>query len=285
MKMISATPPPDESTKKILSETAVAAVLKAGGIQRQGFGNGIQAEIVHPKDLKTAVDRECESVMVDTIRNQFPRHRILAEEGGNLGGEGDYLWIIDPLDGTVNYFHGLHQFCACAACCYLPYGKSLPDNGSSLVDCTLIGAVYAPLMDELYVGISGMGAALNDNPLSLSPNNELSELIIAVSFGKTESGIDRMSDLCRILARKARKLRSFGSAGLDIVQAAYGRLGGVLYRGIHIWDIAAAGIILKEAGGMISAALKPNGTWNMVASASGVHEELVKISSKPKPFL
>jgi fructose-1,6-bisphosphatase/inositol monophosphatase family enzyme len=283
--METTSPPPNVSIIKKLSETAVAAVLRAGQIQRQSFGNDALAEIIHPKDLKMAVDRECESAMVDTIRNQFPGHRILAEEGGNLGGDGDYLWIIDPLDGTVNYFHGLTQFCACAACCHLPYGKPLPQTGRSLVDCTLTGAVYAPLMDELYVGSAGKGATLNDKPISLTPQRGLSELIIAVSFGKTESGIDYMSDLCRILARKARKLRSFGSAGLDIAQVAHGRLGAVIYRGIHIWDIAAAGIILKEAGGMTSAAFKPNGTWNMLASSPGVHQELVKITSVSKPLL
>jgi fructose-1,6-bisphosphatase/inositol monophosphatase family enzyme len=277
--------PPDTSIKKDLSEIAVSAVLKAGKIQRQYFGNESQPEIILPKDLKMAVDRECENAIVDVIRSHFPRHRILAEEGGNLGGDDDYLWIIDPLDGTVNFFHGLSQFCVCVACCYLPADIAVPDNGNTLADCTLVGAIYAPLMDELYVGIAGEGATCNGKMLSCSPHKELSELIIAFSLGKTESGIDRMTDLCRVLARKARKLRSFGSAGLDIVQVASGRLGGVFYRGIHIWDIAAAGIILKEAGGMIKAAVQPNGKWNIIASAPGVHQELVNITSKPEPFV
>jgi fructose-1,6-bisphosphatase/inositol monophosphatase family enzyme len=261
-----------------LSETAVAAALKAGDIQRQQFNKGAPGEIIHPRDIKMAVDLKCEAAIVDTIRKRFPGHRIIAEEGGNLGGNGDYVWIIDPLDGTVNYFHGLPQFCTCVACCYLPYGKELPVTGAELLDCIQVGAVYAPLLDELYVGIASIGAICNGKPLVCGPQKRLAEGIVAVSFGKTDEGIDQMADLCRALARKARKLRSFGCAGLDIAQVAQKRFGGLIYRGIHIWDIAAAGIILKEAGGKLTAAVQPDGTWNMVAANAGVHHELIQLA-------
>jgi myo-inositol-1(or 4)-monophosphatase len=276
----------DTTFKQELLNTAEEAVLRAGRIQRQHFGDGAPPEIILPKDLKMAVDRECEKAIVEVIRSRFPRHRILAEEGGNLGGDGDYLWIIDPLDGTVNFFHGLPQFCACVACCRLPDHKSLPVTGTALVDCTLVGAIYAPLLEELYVGITNGAATCNNKPIASSSYKNLSKLIMALSFGKTDQGIDHMADLARMLARRAGKLRSFGSAGLDIAQVANGRLGGVLYRGIHIWDIAAAGIILKEAGGVISAAVQSNGTWNLLAAAPGVYQELVDIiSTRPEVLL
>jgi len=266
-----------------LSETAAKAVLAAGDIQRKHFGTGVEAELIHPKDLKMVVDRECEEAIVAMIRDRFSRHRILAEEGGDLGGDGDYLWIIDPLDGTVNYFHGLPQFCACVACCYLPKEKPLPAQDADLLDSILVGAVYAPLLDELYVGITGEGATCNGKPIFCSPNKHLSEVIVALSFGKTNAVIDQMAELCRLLARRARKLRSFGSAGLDIVQVAGGRFGGLLYRGIHIWDIAAAGAVLKESGGILTAAVQQDGTWNIIAAAPGINSKLLQIVSVPCP--
>ena len=181
--------PPDAPSATDLAETAETAVRAAGNIQRRIFGTGARGEVIHPRDVKMAVDRECESAIVKVIRDRYPGHRILAEEGGDWGGAGDYLWIIDPLDGTVNYFHGLPQFCACVACCHLPAGEPLPATETALLDCAHVGAVYAPVLNELYLGVAGAGATRNGEPITCGPDTQLSDVIVALSFGKTESGI------------------------------------------------------------------------------------------------
>lgn len=262
-----------------LAETAVLAARVAAGIQTRAFDSELKGEVVHPHDLKTVVDRDCEQGIVDVIRKRYPKHRILAEEGGDLGGSDEYLWIIDPLDGTVNYFHGLPQFCTCIACCRVEPGQPLPTTGSALLASTLVGVVYTPVLDELYVGIAGEGVRRNGRSFVCNSDKPMAEMIVALSFGKTDAGIDRMTRLCRVLARKAQKLRSFGCAGYDLVQVAGSRFGGLLYQGIHIWDVAAAGLILKEAGGYLQANAQPNGTWNLLAATPGVARELNRIVS------
>lgn len=268
-----------QPTFEDLLKTAEAAARAAGEIQRATFEKEAAVDAIHLRDIKLAVDRESENTITDLIEKRFPGHRILGEEGTDQGGSEPYLWIIDPLDGTVNYFHRLPQFCTCIACLKLQKDEPLPDTGEKLFDMGLIGVVYAPMFDEMYAGVSGQGATCNGKPISCGSQNRLADVIVALSFGKTHKGIDRMADLCRVLAKKARKLRSFGSAGFDLARVAADQFGGLLYRGIHIWDIAAGGIILKEAGGKLTAATQPDGTWNMVAAAKGVHDELIKIVS------
>lgn len=260
-----------------LVDTAVQAAVRAGNIQQRAFGNGQNVSYRLPRDLKLEVDRECEAVVVDTIQSRFPGHRILGEEGGEIAGNDDFLWIVDPLDGTVNFFHGIPHFCACVACCRLPAGEPVPVDGRKLLESGLVGVVAAPITGEHYIGVRGQGAMLNGRPLCCSTAEHLKETIVALSFGKSDAAIAAMARTAEKIALNARKVRSWGSAGLDIVQVACGRLGGVVYRGIHLWDVAAAGIILAEAGGRLTAGLQPGGTWNLVAAAPGVHEELRRI--------
>jgi fructose-1,6-bisphosphatase/inositol monophosphatase family enzyme len=260
-----------------LARTAVEAAVRAGDIQIKAFNGSREKSLLQSRDIKMAVDRECENAIVSVIRSRFPEHRILAEEEGDLGGSKDYLWIVDPLDGTVNFFHGLPQFCTCVACCRLPLSAPLPATGKELLDIGLVGVVYAPVMNELYIGMRNIGATLNGKPLNCADVNDLSQTIVALSFGKTDAAIDHMANVAGKIAHRAQKVRSYGCAGLDISFVAGGRLGGSFYRGIHLWDIAAAGIILAEAGGCLEAQRVPNGAWNMLAAPSGLYNELLEI--------
>lgn len=263
-----------ESLLNQLADTAVQAAVRAGDIQRRAFGNVQNTSCRLPRDLKLEVDRKCEAAVVDTIRSRFPGHRILAEEGGEFSGKDDFLWIVDPLDGTVNFFHGIPHFCACVACCHLPAGEPVPVDNRMLLESGLVGVVMAPIAEELYVGIRSRGTTLNGRPVGCGTAERLKETIVALSFGKDDAAIAAMTRTAEKIALSARKVRSWGAAGLDIAQVACGRLGGVVYRGVHLWDVAAAGIVLAEAGGRLTAGLRPEGTWNLVAAAPGVHEEL-----------
>jgi myo-inositol-1(or 4)-monophosphatase len=132
-------------------------------------------------------------------------------------------------------------------------------------------------MNELYVGIRRMGATLNGKSLRCSGADDLSKTVVALSFGKTDASIDTMVAIAGKVARRAQKVRSYGCAGLDISLVAGGRLGGLLYRGIHLWDIAAAGIVLAEAGGCLEAHRQSDGKWNMMAAPPGVCSELMEL--------
>jgi myo-inositol-1(or 4)-monophosphatase len=259
-----------------IADTANQAAGIAGAIQMNAFRSRPQASEVLIRDLKTEVDEQCERAIVDLIRSRFPDHRILGEEGGLSGGQGEYIWIVDPLDGTVNFVHGLPQFCACVACCRTGRdGNGLPRNGRDLMDRAVASAVFSPATGESYLGIRGHGATFNDRPLHCADTGRLSEAIVALSFGKTEAAIDRMTVLAGQLAKMARKIRSYGCAGMDIIQVAHGRLGGLLYRGIQLWDIAAAAVVLVEAGGFLQTEQRTDGKWDLVASVPGVTRELL----------
>jgi len=266
-----------ESQIRAVARVAVEAAVTAGDLQRQVFHSSRRHAKVHHRDIKMEVDRQCERAIVEVIRSWFPEHRILAEEEGELDGGDDYLWIVDPLDGTVNFFHGLPQFCACVACCRAPSGAVPPNEARQLLDAGLTGVVYAPLLDELYVGVHNLGATLNGKPLRCAGAERLADTVVALSFGKTPASIDFMTRTAGRIARRARKVRSYGCAGLDIAFVAGGRLGAVLYQGIQLWDFAAAGIVLAEAGGCLDARQQADGTWNLVGAAAGVHAELLEV--------
>lgn len=273
-------PSPDPAPELLsaIARTAVEAARAAAAVQMRHFRKGAPAARRLTRDVKLEVDRRCEAAVIQVIRARFPAHAILAEEGGAVEGREPFLWVVDPLDGTVNFFHGLPQFCACVACCRLSGDGAPPANAAGLLAGGLVGVVLAPGTGELFTGVRGRGAALDGRPLACSDARALEEAIVALSFGKTEAAIARMGPVAVRLARAARKVRSYGCAGLDIVQVADGRLGGVIYQGLHLWDFAAAGIILAEAGGRLSAAAQPDGTWNVLAAAPGLHEALARIA-------
>jgi myo-inositol-1(or 4)-monophosphatase len=156
-------------------------------------------------------------------------------------------------------------------------GAPLPATGKELLDIGLVGVVYAPVMNELYIGMRNFGATLNGKPLNGINANDLSQSIVALSFGKTDAAIDCMTGIAGKIARRAQKIRSYGCAGLDIAFVAGGRLGGSIYRGIQLWDIAAAAIILAEVGGCMEAHQGPNGTWNMLAAPTGLYNVLLEM--------
>jgi myo-inositol-1(or 4)-monophosphatase len=181
------------------------------------------------------------------------------------------------LDGTVNFFHGFPQFCSCVACCRLPENRQLPADGNELLAAVEVSAVCAPVFGELYLATRGCGAALNGNAVACRDAQRLRDSIVALSFGKTEEGMAHMLEITGRLAPRVRKVRSWGCAGLDILQVAHGRLGALLYRGLHLWDIAAAGLILSEAGGHLQAQRRNGDRWDMVASVPGVRKELMAL--------
>jgi fructose-1,6-bisphosphatase/inositol monophosphatase family enzyme len=276
-----------------IREVAVRAARAAGAVQREHCETRLEVDAAPGHDLKLAVDRLCEEAVVETIRAAFPDHAILAEEGGARPGTGDCTWIIDPLDGTVNYFHGIPYFATCVACYRKTPGSKgtpgenrvFPREADSLGE-PLVGVVYVPPVDELYLGVAGEGATRNGEPVTVSDAAALREVMIATGFGSTDENIRHMQGIGRALVSEVRKIRCLGAAAFDMANVAAGRLTAYYERGIRSWDFAAPNVVLREAGATVEAVEYAPDTWEVLAAAPGVAEALAAVvarSGTPRP--
>lgn len=253
------------STRKIM-DVAVEAAKEAGSYAASHIDK--LKEISHKdgiNNLVTDVDKTSEKMIIERIKSNFPGHSVLAEESGEHAPGGEVKWIIDPLDGTVNYAHGFPIYCV--------------SIGVSINDSITLGVVYDPSRDELFSSIEGGGAFLNGKKIKVSNRRHLQESLIATGFAYNPDG--RVANIAyfKKMLQVAQAVRRAGSAALDLCYVACGRLDGFWELGLCPWDTAAAQLIVKEAGGQIS---KFNGDeWNIydkeiTASNSLIHEELIK---------
>ena len=226
-----------------LLQTAVEIVLRAGAIQTAQFGRTLEIGKKGPIDLVTQVDVEIERMCRETIAARFPDHTVLAEELPNApvdaGRHAGHRWIFDPIDGTVNFAHGLPIFCASLA---------LEVDGRMEV-----GAVYDPTREELFVAERGAGARLNGTPLAVSAEPVLLDAMLCTGFPyDVHETADEVVGLFDAFVRRARAVRRLGSAALDLCYVAAGRLDGFWEQRLHPWDTAAAALIVEEAGGRVT---------------------------------
>ena len=264
-----------------IRDTAVRAARKAGEIQLMYLHSNLSVEETHKHDLKLEVDRLCDNAIFNAIRKSFPDHGILAEESGLSSKQGPFLWIIDPLDGSVNYYQRLPYFCTSVSC-YVMTDDNLKEDGYprglAALGKPLAGVIFAAVANEMYTGMSGHGATLNNKPISCASVNSVSEAIVGISFGSNTDIQHYNIRMLDTLASKVRKIRSFGSTGLDIAHIAAGRLHGLIQRGVHSWDIAAARIVLEEAGGVLDAMEVSENCWNILACVPEIYKSLSEIA-------
>jgi myo-inositol-1(or 4)-monophosphatase len=227
-----------------LSETPEVRALAerlaraAGALQRERYETDFRVDTKSAAiDLVTEVDHACEALIVETLRRERPRDAVLGEEGGSRGPDGaEWRWVIDPLDGTMNYAHGYPRFCV--------------SIGVQRAGAAEVGVVYDPLLDELFAAVRGAGATLNGRPLRVSDETDLSRALLATGFAYDvhRSEDDNVANFARFV-KLARGLRRDGSAALDLCYVAAGRLDGYWELKLHPWDVAAGALILREAGG------------------------------------
>jgi len=217
---------------------ALSAARRAGEVLRAGFGTEHAITYKGEVDLVTEVDTEAERVIREELLGTFPTHGMLAEEGGELGGEENARWIVDPLDGTTNYAHGLSIFCVSIA---------LERAGE-----VVLGVVHDPMGEETFVAERGRGATLNGEPIRVSSTDEPIRALIATGFPYDRAELPEALELFGRLAASTRGMRRLGSAALDLCYVAAGRLDGYYERGIWPWDLAAGSVIVEEAGGRLT---------------------------------
>jgi len=275
--------PLNKSLEKI-KEVAVSAAKAAGGIQLAHYGGPrcISRSFAH--DLKIEVDRLCEQAMIETIKNDFPDHSIITEEGGGRQQRSPFVWILDPLDGTVNFCHGIPYFSASVACYrhVQIIGDPVNDSpaGLSALGEPLVGVVYAPLVDELFLGVKGYPASCNGQTIETGNNERLREAVICMSYGSDDGTMRRMEKLNALLLRKVRKVRVLGSTCLDIVNVACGRLSGLLQGSVRNWDFAAARVVLEQSGGIFHAKETSSNRWEIMACAPGLDGPLNELTGE-----
>lgn len=214
-------------------------LLRAGFNRRPGFGNQIQVDFKGEIDLVTEMDHRVEDFLLAEIRNRFPSHSVYTEERGRLEGSADHRWYLDPLDGTVNYAHGLPFFTVSIA---------YAENG--LVQ---LGVIYEPMQAECFSAERGRGAWLNGESIKVSETRQLVDSLLVTGFPydirtNPENNLDHFVHFS-LLTRGVRRL---GSAALDLCYVAAGRLDGFWEIRINAWDIAAGGLIAAEAGGVVT---------------------------------
>jgi myo-inositol-1(or 4)-monophosphatase len=219
-------------------EIAVAAAETAGEVLRSGFGREQTVKYKGKVDLVTEVDERAEAVIGEMLRGAFPGYGMLAEEGGRRLGEGDSRWIVDPLDGTTNYAHGLPIFAVSIA---------LERAGE-----VVLGVVHDPMRGETYVAERGGGATLNGEPIRVSDTDEPIRALLVTGFPYDRSDMGTAVELFGRLTELTQGVRRLGAAALDLCYVAAGRLDAYYEKGLHAWDVAAGSLILKEAGGRIT---------------------------------
>ncbi len=218
-------------------KAAVAAARVAGDFLKARFSEIKLVNAELPHDIKLQLDKDTQQLITQSLFAHYPHYSVLGEEGesGDMGA--DYLWIIDPIDGTVNYFYGIPIFCVSIA---------LQVRGKIVLGC-----VYDPMQDECFTAIAGGVASLNGLPIQVSARKRMAEAVVFVGHGahdgSGEEGVRRFAHI----SSQVRKIRILGSAALTLCYIAAARFDAYIENRINLWDFAAARVILESAGGQL----------------------------------
>ena len=215
----------------------MAAARAAGDLLRKSFHQPLRVNAKEAHDIKLEIDVETQNLITGLLLKKFPHHALYGEEGVVGDQTSEFQWVVDPLDGTVNYFYGVPHFCVSIA---------LRCQGKIIV-----GVIYDPMRDEMWAVQKGGEPKLNDRVFRVSERTELSEAIISVGLSKTGATIESGLPLLQSMVHRARKCRLMGSAALDMAYVACGRFDAYIEQGISLWDIAAGWILVEAAGGSV----------------------------------
>jgi len=244
-------------------EVAVETAVEAGGILLSEFDHPARISYKGEVDLVTQADRRSEEAIVSRLRTYFPKHAIVAEEGGGQEGEGRYRWIVDPLDGTTNFAHG-----------YPCFAVSI---GFEEAGELLAGVIYQPITKELFTASRGEGAYLNEKRIRVSAIDHLSTSLLATGFPSSKRARNPNIHYYWNFTLRSHGVRRDGSAALDLASVACGRFDGFWEFGLHAWDTAAGVLLVREAGGVVTnfagQAYHP-GDYETLASNGRIHAEL-----------
>ena len=213
---------------------------EAGEVVREGFGKNFSIEYkTNASNLVTEIDKKSEALIIDFIKKEFPAHSVLAEESGKHGTSSEYLWVIDPLDGTTNFAHGLPIFAV--------------SIGVQKNNETICGAVYDIMKDEIYTSEKGSGSFRNGQKLHVSTNDDLQKSVLVTGFPyNIVENPDHAFERFIASLKVSRAIRRLGSAAIDMCYVASGVFDGFWEVHLHPWDVCAGKLIVEEAGGVVT---------------------------------
>jgi myo-inositol-1(or 4)-monophosphatase len=249
--------------------TAVEIAKEAGALLAELSTQPLDIGYKRRADLVTVADRRSEALIVGHLRERFPDHAIVAEEGGNHRASSDYCWYVDPLDGTTNYAHGFPVYCVTLGLTY---------RGE-----VIAGVVYDPTRNDLYTAERGAGAYLNNQRLHASATESLSESLVATGFPPFATNHDLNVQFYFRFTELSHGIRRAGSAALDLCWVAAGRFEGFWELKLNPWDKAAGTLLVAEAGGLVTGITgKPFKLLgdDIFASNGLVHDQMLRVFSE-----
>ena len=218
-------------------ETAIEAAQQAGQLLRENFGGPLHVNALEAHDIKLELDVRSQDLITRLLLDRYPDHAIYGEEGLAGNQASPMHWIVDPIDGTVNYFYSIPHFCISIA---------LREQGE-----IILGVILDPMRNELWTVRKGEAPLLNGRPCAVSSRAKLADAILSVGLSKTQTTIETGMPVFEKLVRRARKCRLMGSAALDMAYVACGRLDAYIEQSVSLWDIAAGKILVESAGGHV----------------------------------
>jgi myo-inositol-1(or 4)-monophosphatase len=244
-------------------DTAIKAARAAGDVLIEGRKSDIKVDQQMRRDVKLEMDRKAEAAIVGVLQGVFPDHDILAEESGLKGVDAEYQWVIDPLDGTYNFFRGIPIWCS---------SIGLRHNGEEV-----LGVIFDPCQNEMFYAQKGEGAYLNGRPINVSNIATLAESTVAVAYGPCELFLERMRAGVNNVFMECDKVRGLGAAALHLAYVACGRFDAFFEYGIWPWDVVAGNVMIREAGGEVSMLIREDGMVEICASNGRIHDELMPL--------
>jgi myo-inositol-1(or 4)-monophosphatase len=255
--------------KKVSFKAALAAAIvaarAAGKIMRDNWHKPKRVNVSDAHDIKLELDVRCQKLIEKILRAAFPHIPLLGEEGISGDMNAEYRWVVDPIDGTVNFFYGIPHAAVSIA---------LEHRNKSVV-----GVIYDPFTNELWTVIRGGPTRLNGKIVRVSKRANISDAVIAMGFSKSKENLDKSIPHLNRLARQAKKIRIMGSAALELAYIACGRLDLYVERRINLWDVAAGGLMVESSGGEFYAPAAPGKYRYAMVADNGLLRRKLKLDS------
>ncbi|MGL5857711.1 MAG: inositol monophosphatase family protein [Angustibacter sp.] len=274
--------PPSAQLLAELLDLATRAALDAGTLIRDGRPDDLRVAATKssPTDVVTEMDQQSEQLLRERLLGARPQDGMLGEEGADVAGSSGITWVVDPIDGTVNYLYGIPAYAVCVAAVT---GDPTAPAGHQVV----VGVVHHPLSGETFTATLDGGAFLGDRPLHVptaSSARGLDQALVGTGFGYDRARRARQGELVAKLLPHVRDIRRFGSAALDLCQVACGRLDAYYERGLNPWDLAAGGLIARQAGALVTGLSgAPAGPDLVVAAPADLHRQLLELIGPWRP--
>ncbi len=236
------------------------AARAAGKVMHANWHQPKRVNCAEAHDIKLELDVRCQALIEKILAAAFPLVPVLGEEGSTGDVNAEYRWVIDPIDGTVNYFFGMPHAAVSIA----------------LQHCekSVVGVIYDPFTDEIWTTTQGQPTRLNGKIVRVSNRTKLGDAVIAIGFSKSQDNLEKSLPHFNWLTRRVKKIRIMGSAALELAYVASGRLDAYIERTINVWDVAAGSLLVENAGGEFYTVSAPQGKLRMCADNGKLRKKL-----------